>query len=69
MEFQLKDHTYVELKNLLKLLNLVNSGGEARHFIRSGEVMVNGEVDTRPGKKLREGDMVIFHDQEVHIKL
>jgi ribosome-associated protein len=66
-EFSLKGHEYVELKNLLKLLDLVNSGGEAKVIIQSGEVMVNGEVETRRGRKLKPGDNVTFNGTEVKI--
>ena len=66
-EFSLKGHDYVELKNLLKLLDLVNSGGEAKVIIQGGEVMVNGEVETRRGRKLKPGDNVTFNGTEVEI--
>lgn len=67
MEFQLKGHEYIELKNLLKMKDLVNSGGEAKHIIRAGEVMVNGEVELRPGKKLRTGEVVVCNGTEIII--
>lgn len=57
MEIKL-DTEYITLGSLLKLLNLVQSGGEAKQMIQSGEVMVNGEVCTMRGKKLRRGDRV-----------
>lgn len=68
MEFQLKGHEYIELKNLLKMADLVNSGGESKHIIRAGEVTVNGEVELRPGKKLRAGEVVVCNGQEITIK-
>lgn len=67
IEFSLKSHEYVELKNLLKLLDFVNSGGEAKVVIQGGEVKVNGEVETRRGRKLKLKDSVIFGDHEVKI--
>jgi ribosome-associated protein len=66
--FQLGTHEYVELKNLLKLMDLVNSGGEARHIIREGGVYVNGEEEVRPGKKLRVGDEVLFDNYTITIE-
>lgn len=49
---------YIQLDQFLKLMNVVSSGGEAKHVIRDGAVLVNGEVETRRGKKLRTGDQV-----------
>jgi ribosome-associated protein len=66
-EFSLKGRDYVELKNLLKLLDLVNSGGEAKVIIQGGEVNVNGEVETRRGRKLKVDDNVSFNGVEVRI--
>jgi ribosome-associated protein len=68
MEFQLKGHEYIELKNLLKMMDLVNSGGEAKHIIRAGEVTVDGDVELRPGKKLRAGEIVVCSGQQITIK-
>ncbi len=65
--FQLGSHEYVELKNLLKLMNLVNSGGEAKFIIKEGGVNVNGEEEIRPGKKLRVGDKITFENHIIII--
>ena len=51
---------YIKLQDLLKLGNLVSSGGEAKLRIQDGEVSVNGEVCTMRGKKIRPGDDVAF---------
>jgi ribosome-associated protein len=48
----------IQLDQFLKLNGVVASGGEAKHLVKSGEVMVNGEVETRRGRKLRVGDTV-----------
>lgn len=48
----------IKLDQFLKLADLVGSGGEAKHLIRSGAVKVNGEEETRRGRKLRNGDVV-----------
>lgn len=52
------DKDYIELNTIIKLLNFATSGGEAKMFIRSGKVIVNGIVETRNGKKLRKGDII-----------
>jgi ribosome-associated protein len=68
-EFELQGHEFITLNNLLKLLNLVESGGEANQRIEAGEVMVNGEIEKQKRKKLRTGDKVFFNNQEIIIQL
>jgi ribosome-associated protein len=48
----------IQLDQFLKLQRIVGSGGEAKLRIQSGEVKVNGEVETRRGHKLQAGDVV-----------
>ena len=49
---------YIKLQGLLKLAAAAATGGEAKLLIQDGEVLVNGEVCTMRGKKLRPGDVV-----------
>ena len=51
---------YIKLQDAMKFANIVYSGGEAKALIQEGEVLVNGEVCTMRGKKLREGDSFTF---------
>ena len=51
---------YIKLEALLKLANVVSSGGEAKLAIQEGEVTVNGEICTQRGKKLRPGDVAVL---------
>jgi len=67
-EFDLQGHEYIELNKLLKLLRMVGSGGEANGRIESGEIMVNGVVETRKRNKLRAGDVVTFQENSVTIR-
>lgn len=53
---------YIKLQDLLKFINLVETGGEAKERIQAGEVLVNGEVCTMRGKKIRPGDVVCFEE-------
>ena len=53
---------YIKLEALLKLANVVSSGGEAKLLIQDGRVAVNGETCTRRGKKLRPGDTAVLED-------
>ena len=59
---------YIKLEALLKLANLVGSGGEAKVLIQEGQVSVNGDVCTMRGKKLRPGDRVTFQGRELLVQ-
>ena len=48
----------IRLGQLLKLADLVETGGAARGLLESGEVRVNGEVETRRGRQLGVGDVI-----------
>jgi ribosome-associated protein len=48
----------IRLGQLLKYVNAVETGGEVKDLLASGEVRVNGEVDTRRGAQLSPGDVV-----------
>lgn len=52
------DSDYIKLDSFLKLANLVMSGGEAKLLIQEEQVTVNGEIETRRGRKLYAGDQV-----------
>ena len=54
----------IRLDQFLKLANLVGSGGEAKVLIKDGEVLVNGEVENRRGRKLYAGDEVVVADSD-----
>jgi ribosome-associated protein len=56
------------LGQALKASNLVGSGGEAKIMIQAGEVRVNGEVETRRGRKLEEGDVVEVGDSRLEAR-
>ncbi len=68
MEFQLNEQEYIELNVLLKLLNLVDSGGMAKMLILDNQVQVNNQVENRIRRKLRVGDVVSFQKVKVVIK-
>ncbi len=58
---------YITLDALLKATGLAGSGGEAKVLIADGAVRVNGEVDTRRGRKLRAGDLVQLGGAQVRV--
>jgi ribosome-associated protein len=48
----------IKLDQFLKHMQVVATGGQAKLLIQDGEVMVNGTVETRRGRKLANGDQV-----------
>ena len=59
---------YIKLGQALKATGMVESGVEAKEVIQEGLVMVNGETDTRRGRKLSGGDIVLFDGEEIRIE-
>ena len=55
------------LGQALKLAGVVEDGVEAKYAIQDGLVKVNGEVDTRRGRKVYVGDVISFEDQEIRV--
>lgn len=58
---------YIELIKLLKLLNLAESGADAKSAVEQGLVICNNEKEYRKRKKLRSGDVVIFQNNQILI--
>jgi ribosome-associated protein len=54
---------YIKLDQFLKQMQAVSTGGQAKLMIQDGEVSVNGEVETRRGRKLVTGDRVSLDGQ------
>lgn len=65
--FSLEGHPFIPLNQLLKLLGLVETGGEANNVIVSGMVKVNGETELQKRKKLLAGDVLTFGKETVKI--
>lgn len=59
---------FIKLDQFLKLADIVQSGGEAKHLIRSGAVQVNDAEETRRGRKLRHGDVVTVDGEDYVIE-
>ena len=64
---ELRDE-FIKLGQALKAASLVEDGVEAKLVIQDGLVKVNGETDTRRGRKLYDGDVVSFDGQEIRIE-
>ena len=58
---------FIRLDNLLKFSGIAETGGHAKILIQNGEVLVNGEVGTMRGKKMRKGDIAQFEDMSVEV--
>jgi ribosome-associated protein len=65
-EIPIRDES-IRLGQLLTLADLVDLGSDARELLATGEVLVNGEVETRRGRQLRPGDTVTARGQTVGI--
>lgn len=60
---------YITLAQLIKKLTLAPTGGAAKHVVRAGGFLVNGEPENRPGRKLHHGDQVIAGGKTVTVTL
>lgn len=59
---------FIKLGQALKASGFVESGVEAKEVISQGLVIVNGEIETRRGKKLYDGDEVEFDGDKISIQ-
>ncbi|WP_372788705.1 RNA-binding S4 domain-containing protein [Paraconexibacter sp.] len=57
----------IRLGQLLKLADLVDSGGEVRWFLEDAQITVNGEPEDRRGRQLHPGDVVVVNGDELHL--
>ncbi|MCL2046150.1 MAG: RNA-binding S4 domain-containing protein [Oscillospiraceae bacterium] len=54
---------YIKLDALLKYASIVSTGGEAKMLIQNEEILLNGEICTIRGKKIKAGDIVRYGNQ------
>lgn len=66
MKYELKDE-YIELYKLLKVLDLVDSGADAKLIIAEGHVKRNGEVELRKRAKIRSKDIIEIADVVIEV--
>jgi len=67
MEFNLEDD-YIELFKLIKVLDLVDSGAQAKQLIADGYVLRNNEVETRKRAKIISGDLIEIAEVSIKVK-
>ena len=66
--FQLRaGEDFIRLGQVLKATGMAESGAEAKEIIQDGLVCVNGETETRRGRKLHKGDVVSYDGKELEI--
>jgi ribosome-associated protein len=65
-EVPIRDES-IRLGQFLKLADLIDNGAEAKPLLIQGLVLVNGEVETRRGRQLVNGDVVALGDQLVRV--
>ena len=65
-EIVIKDE-YIKLEQALQLTGEVSMGSEAKYLIKEGNVKVNGEVELRRGKKLRNNDVFTYNEHDYKI--
>ncbi|WP_286184067.1 S4 domain-containing protein YaaA [Clostridium sp. CCUG 7971] len=61
------DSEYIKLDQFLKLADIASTGGHAKYLIQEGLVTVNGELETRRGKKLRSQDIVEVEGNKIKV--
>ena len=66
MELKLRDE-FIKLGQAMQAAGIVSSGIDAKMLIQDGQVTVNGEVETRRGRKLYDGDVFEFEGDEVRV--
>ena len=59
---------YITLQSVLKVANVISTGGMAKMFLEDNDVLVNGEIEKRRGRKLYSGDKIEFEKVVIVIK-
>lgn len=67
MKYELKDD-YIELYKLIKLMDLVDSGAQAKLIIADGYVKRNGEIETRKRAKIESGETIQVADAIIEVE-
>ncbi|MBA3025932.1 MAG: RNA-binding S4 domain-containing protein [Sulfurimonas sp.] len=66
MKFELQDE-YIELFKLIKVLDLVDSGAQAKYIVADGHVKRNGIVEVRKRAKIVAGDVIEIDDVKIEV--
>ncbi|MDP4184359.1 MAG: RNA-binding S4 domain-containing protein [Bacteroidota bacterium] len=66
--YNLNGEEYIELVSLLKILKIAESGGQAKMFVSNGEVLRNGQPESRKRAKLRTGEEIEIFGIKIRIE-
>lgn len=66
-EFKLDGSEFIPLCDLMKIMDLTDSGAEAKHIIAEGKVKVDGQVELRKRCKIRSGQVISFGNAQVKV--
>jgi len=58
---------FITLGQFLKFADVIQSGGEAKSYLQSHDIVINGEQDNRRGRKLRKGDKLLIEEVNYEI--
>lgn len=61
------DEDYIKLDSLLKFGGIAETGGQAKLLVQDGLIMLNGEICTQRGRKIKDGDRVQFEDKILEV--
>ncbi|MGN0442428.1 MAG: RNA-binding S4 domain-containing protein [Acutalibacteraceae bacterium] len=61
------DQEYIKLDSLLKFGGIAETGGQAKLLVQDGLVLLNGEVCTQRGRKIKDGDKVQFEEKILEV--
>ncbi len=68
LRFELGEQPYIELYKLIKVLDLVDNGGEAKALVAGGVVLRNGEVETRKRAKIVKGETITLGEVSISVQ-
>lgn len=59
---------YITLAQFLKIVGLIDTGGQAKYFLLDNKLLINNELESRRGKKVYQGDIIKIGKEEFIIK-
>ncbi len=59
---------YITLAQFLKIVGLIDTGGQAKYFLLDNKLLLNNELESRRGKKVYQGDIIKIGKEEFIIK-
>lgn len=66
-EISIRDE-FIKLGQALKLSGIAENGADAKELIAEGKILVNGEIETRRGRKLYKGDVFSYDGSDIKVE-